>query len=62
MHKDDDNPEHFFSIGVSELDGRFLELYINKDTSQVRAPLLYCYFYLLIALGIAEEQTLDSRS
>jgi prolyl oligopeptidase len=35
--KNDEEPDWQWHMGVSELDGRYLELYINKDTSRVRA-------------------------
>ncbi|KAG8952602.1 hypothetical protein FRC04_003963 [Tulasnella sp. 424] len=33
VYKDDQNPSWIFGIGSSEPDGRFIELYISKDTS-----------------------------
>ncbi|KIO29452.1 hypothetical protein M407DRAFT_70380 [Tulasnella calospora MUT 4182] len=33
VYKDDQNPSWLFGIGTSEPDGRFVELYISKDTS-----------------------------
>ncbi|KAG8936825.1 hypothetical protein FRC00_007609 [Tulasnella sp. 408] len=33
VYKDEQNPSWLFGIGTSEPDGRFIELYISKDTS-----------------------------
>ena len=35
VYKDDSNPEWFWGAEVSEEDGRYLILYVSKDTSRV---------------------------
>jgi len=34
--KDPEHPDWMWTAAVSELDGRYLELYISKDSSRVR--------------------------
>jgi len=34
--KDDENPEWIWGVDISEVDGRYLALYIAKDTAMVR--------------------------
>lgn len=36
--KDPEHPDWMWSASVSELDGRYLVLYINKDSARVRVP------------------------
>jgi prolyl oligopeptidase len=33
--KDPENPEWLWQVDISEIDGRYLALYISKDTSRV---------------------------
>ena len=34
--KDPEHPDWMWTAAVSELDGRYLELYVSKDSSRVR--------------------------
>ena len=36
--KDPENPDWMWSVSISELDGRYLELSISKDSSRVCPP------------------------
>lgn len=36
VFQDKENPTHLFSLGISQKDGRYLELYASKDTNPVR--------------------------
>jgi prolyl oligopeptidase len=35
--KDSEHPDWQWAVGISEIDGRYLELNISKDTNKVRA-------------------------
>ena len=37
--KDPEHPDWMWTAGISELDGRYLELYVSKDSSRVRGPI-----------------------
>jgi len=37
--KDPEHPDWMWTAAVSELDGRYLELYVSKDSSRVRVPI-----------------------
>jgi prolyl oligopeptidase len=39
--KDSEHPDWMWSAGVSEIDGRYLTVYISKDSSRVRTPCIY---------------------
>jgi hypothetical protein len=41
--KDPEHPDWMWSTSITEIDGRYLELCISKDSSRVRAPSLLCY-------------------
>jgi hypothetical protein len=38
--KNPDQPEWLWGVAVSEVDGRWLELHVSRDTSRVRFPML----------------------
>lgn len=40
VHKDDENPTWMWGAGLSETDGRYLELYTSQDTAAV------CRFFI----------------
>lgn len=46
--KDDNNPEWIWGVDISEVDGRYLMLYINKDTDRVRFHHFVCIFILCL--------------
>lgn len=43
--KDDENPEWMWGVEISEVDGRYLMLYISKDTDRVRFQDRFCLFF-----------------
>lgn len=53
--KDPEHPDWMWSASISEIDGRYLELVVTKDSSRVRAPftpfslILYQHFLLFSA-------------
>lgn len=58
--KDDQNPEWMWSVDVSEEDGKYLFLYILRDTSRVCEDITEKYFIEIISS--LEKYALDLRS